>query len=233
MSAQRAFDEGRPETFIKPFGPRWSPSYWTKWATVATILNTLDIHAPATFLDVACGTGWTTLFLAEAGHPSIGLDIAPAHVLGGQMRAARWQVPAEFIVADMEAFDLNRQFDACLVFDALHHSKNPSVVIGQIARHLKPGGWVIFGEPSWLHRLSGSARAAVRDYGWVEEGISVSALKRDCRRAGLGTFQRFYEGSGPYRGRFRGFAWQGIRLTAANLWVAPQASIWMAARKLA
>jgi SAM-dependent methyltransferase len=229
--AQRAFDSGRPETFIKPFGPHWSSSYWTKWAAVTEILQHLEIWPPTTFLDVGCGTGWTTLFLAEAGYSAMGLDVAPAHIRGGQLRAQRWHVPAEFIVGDMESFELGRQFGASLVFDALHHSKNADLVIANIARHLDPGGWVIFGEPSWLHKLSGEARETVKTHGWVEEGVPVSSLKRNCRRAGLTNFRRFFEGTGPYHRRLRGFGWQLIRLVAANAWVAPQASIWLAAQK--
>jgi SAM-dependent methyltransferase len=231
-SAQRALEEARPHTFVKPFGPEWGSSYWTKWATIAEALLRLQIRPPAAILDIGCGTGWTSVFLAEAGYQVTGIDVAPAMIEMARQRARRWSVPATFVVADMEAFQLGRSFDAALVFDALHHSKAPAEVIQRVADHTRPGGWVIFGEPSWLHKWSGHARETVRTEGWIEEGVPVSSLRRNCRMVGLGNFRRLYEGTGPYAGRVKGFAWQLTRLVAANLWVAPQASIWFAAQKV-
>ncbi len=104
-------------------------------------------------------------------------------------------------------------------------------VVERIATALKPGGWVLFGEPSVLHGMSPSARRVNRDLGWVERGVRVSALKDDCSQAGLTEFRRFFEGTSPYESRLRGFAWQLIRLIAANVAVAPQSSLWIAAQK--
>jgi SAM-dependent methyltransferase len=134
-------------------------------------------------------------------------------------------------VAPMEDFDLRQSFDVVLVFDALHHSESPERVVRAMARHLKPGGWAIFGEPSWLHYISPEAQRTTRELGWIERGIPLSRLRRWCTAAGLRNSTRYYEGTGPYSGRLRGFAWQLVRLASANLWVAPQASIWLAAQK--
>jgi hypothetical protein len=67
--------------------------------------------------------------------------------------------------------------------------------------------------------------------GWIENGVFVGGLKRDCRAAGLGEFRRFFEGTQPYERRGRGFLREMGKLTAANVWVAPQTSIWLAACK--
>jgi SAM-dependent methyltransferase len=230
-SAARAWDAGQPEHFVKPFGNEWSATYWTKWGTIAHILKRLDVPRGARILDIGCGLGWTTCFLAEAGYDATGIDFAPGALRFAELRAERWRVPARFAVASMEKFDLQRRFDVVLVFDALHHSERPDHVVRAMANHLKPGGWAIFGEPSWLHYISPEARRTTREYGWVERGIPLSRLRRWCALAGLRNFERFYEGTGPYAGRFRGFAWQLIRLVSANLWVAPGVSIWMVARK--
>jgi SAM-dependent methyltransferase len=132
----------------------------------------------------------------------------------------------------MDSFALpERDYDAALVYDALHHSEHPELVVRQIARHLKPNGWVLFGEPSWLHDFSPGAHETEETLGWVERGIRVSHLRQWCRAAGLRHFRRFYEGTEPYEGRLLGFGWQLARLVAANLWVAPRTSIWLAAQK--
>lgn len=220
---------GAPHT--KPFDQVWSTSYFTKWATIAEALMQLGVPEGASVLDVGAGAGWTTLFLAEAGYRPTGFDIAPANIQLGVERAVRWGVDARFEVADMDAFDLGRTFDAVLVFDALHHSARQSDVIACIARHLAPGGWVLFGEPSWLHSISPSARRTHRELGWIERGVTARSLRRDCAAQGLTETRRFFEGTAPYSSRGKGFAQQLVRLVGANIAVAPQSSIWLAARR--
>lgn len=90
---------------------------------------------------------------------------------------------------------------------------------------------MLFGEPSWLHTISPRARRVHRETGCSEHGVRVSSLKRYSRHAGLGEFRRFFEATRPYERRISEFLWQGIRLAAANVLVAPQAAVWLAARK--
>lgn len=222
--------QGQRHARHKPFGHEWGHSYFGKWQTIAFALFEL-LEPGAEVLDVGSGSGWTTVFLAEAGFRPIGIDIAPAHIQDSVERAARYGAPAAFQVADMDSFDVGRQFDGALVFDALHHSIRPECVVTQIAKHLRPGGWVLFGEPSWLHTLSPHARRTERDAGWVERGVTVRQLKRDCRAVGLSNFRRFYEGTAPHRGGAVSMAWQTARLLGARLSTAPQMSVWVAAQR--
>jgi len=224
----------RGQTFVfrKPFGPEWDSHNWVKWATIAEIFHRLGLPLGSTVLDVGCGPGWPSLFLAEAGFRPPGIDIAPAFIEEARKWAERWNSAASFEVCDMDAFSFPGQFDAAVVFDALHHSTRQRDVVRNIAHSLRRGGWVVFGEPSWLHGVSPAARRVQRDTGWVERGITIRELKADCRAVGLGNFRRFFEGTRPYEGRIREFGWQLVRLLAANVAVAPQSSIWLVARKL-
>jgi SAM-dependent methyltransferase len=183
-------------------------------------------------LDVGMGVGWTTVFLAESGFRPTGIDIAPASADITRARAARYHADVDALAADMDTFDLGRTFDAALVFDALHHSVRPADVVRRIAGHVKPGGWVLFGEPSWLHSLSPHARRTSKEEGWVERGVRVRGLKQHCEAAGLGEFRRFYEGTQPHAGRLRDFLYQGARLGAARAACAPKMSIWLAAKRV-
>jgi SAM-dependent methyltransferase len=215
----------------KPFGDPWGHQYWGKWQTIAFALNALGIPEGATVLDVGVGVGWTTLFLAESGYRATGVDIAPATIEIAIARAQRIGVQAEFVVADMDTLELDRRFDAVLVFDALHHTTRQTTVVNRIANHLAPSAWVLFGEPSWLHGISPGARRTTKDLGWVERGVRISSLKSDCAASGLGNFRRFYEGTSPYASP-RGFAWQLARLIGARVTCAPQMSVWIAAQAL-
>ena len=215
----------------KPFRGEWGNDYWVKWSAITEAFRRLDLRPGSSVLDVGCGSGWTTALLAEAGYRPTGIDIAPAMLEVGRQRAARWQIEVDFREADMDDFSLGRTFDGALVFDALHHSDHPERVVRNVARHLRPGAWVLFGEPSWLHRISPRARRVHAETGCSEHGIRASHMKKYCRQAGLGDFRRFFEATRPYERRTTEFLWQAIRLTAANFMVAPQAAIWLAARK--
>ena len=230
-TAQASLDSREPHLFRKPFGSPWGIEPFLKWATIGYALERLGTAPDAEILDVGCGEGWTSVFLAESGYRPTGIDLAPACIEMAVARATRWSVDATFEVGDMDALDLGREFDAVLVYDALHHSARQRAVVANVARHLRPGGWVLFGEPSWLHAVSPSARRTTRELGWIERGIRVRSLRRDCAAAGLGDFERFFEPTRPYQRRLAGFGWQAARLAAADVAVAPQASVWLAAQR--
>jgi SAM-dependent methyltransferase len=214
----------------KPFGH--DPASFTDWATIAAMLDSLEIPVGAQVIDIGCGGGWTSLFLAETGYRVVGYDIVPVNVGVARARAERWGVSASFEVADMESLPAGDPVDLALVFDALHHSNRQLAVLESVARRLRPGGWVLLGEPSWIHRLSPGAHATRRDLGWTERGLTVRGLRRDLRAAGFGEVRRFFQPTRPYESRVRGFAWQLLRLAAANVWVAPGAHLWLAARRV-
>jgi 2-polyprenyl-3-methyl-5-hydroxy-6-metoxy-1,4-benzoquinol methylase len=216
---------------VKPFGIQWPAVWWLKWATIHHVFYDLGIPQGARVLDLGSGTGWSTLLLAEAGYEPTGVDLAPANVEIGRLHAARWNSSARFLTGDMDTLDLGETFDAVLMFDALHHVKDPAAVVGRVARHLEPGGWALFGEPSLLHLLSPDARNVTKEFGWIENGIGARALRRWCRQAGMPETRRFFEPTRPYRDRLRQFGWEALRLAAANVAFAPSYHVWIAARR--
>jgi SAM-dependent methyltransferase len=213
----------------KPFG--WDAAHFVEWATVTEMLHVIGLQPGANVIDVGCGSGWTTLFLAEAGFEALGYDLAPANVELARERAARWGSSARFEVADMDALPGGPPADAALIFDALHHTAGQQAALRGVYDRLKPGGWLLLGEPTWLHRLSPEARRVRRERGWLERGLTLRGLRRDLRVAGFGETRRFFQPTRPYEGRVRGFGWQLARLVGANLAVAPQAHLWVGARR--
>jgi ubiquinone/menaquinone biosynthesis C-methylase UbiE len=100
-----------------------------------------------TLLDVACGTGNHVTYL-KRWYTVEGLDINPA-----MLRQARKKHPGIiFRQGDMCKFHLVNRFDVitCL-FSAIGHVKTNTMMrqaVGQMARHLKPGGLLVL-EP-WI-----------------------------------------------------------------------------------
>jgi SAM-dependent methyltransferase len=105
-------------------------------------------------------------------------------------QAALEHVDAAYEVGDMEELDLGRRFDACLVYEALHHSDRPELVLRSAHRALRPGGRLLLVEPNWAHRFFG--REATRIWGTTENGFSTFRLKRLARREGFVDVRRFH-----------------------------------------
>jgi SAM-dependent methyltransferase len=230
---KRAEIESRTPEFMaaestKPFG--WESHHWVRWATIAEALRRLAIPGGARVLDVGCGPGWTSLFLAESGYDVTAVDLVPANVELTAERAARWRVSVAARVGDMEQLDLGERFDMALIYDALHHTANQRRALERTRAHLHPGGWILLGETTWLHNVSPSAHRESRRTGWLERGFTARRLRADLREAGFVEIRRFYQGTHPYESRGSEFLWQLSRLVAANFVVAPKAAIWLAGR---
>ena len=130
----------------------------------------------------------------------------------------------------MEELQLGKLFDFALIYDSLHHSARHRRALQRVAAHLKPGGWLLLGETSWLHRISPFAHRHARETGWMERGFTVRGLRADLKAGGLTEQRRFFQGTHPYESRSGEFAWQLVRLVAGNFAVAPKAAIWARAK---
>jgi SAM-dependent methyltransferase len=173
-------------------------------------------------LDLGCGPGWSSLFLARAGWDVVGVDISERMIDIARERAAQENVPVTFEIADLEELDLERRnFDGAMIFDALHHCPRYDLVLQRACALLKPGGFLLVMEPSWLHLVSANARAATRTYGVTELGFTRFGLRRTLRRAGFRSTW-FYHDAGPgYRG-LGGFLLANVRLWCSYLFCFPR-----------
>ena len=82
---------------------------------------------PKSFLDAPCGVGRATVFLAEKGYQTTGVDLGV-----GAVHFAQEQVKKASIDATIESADLldlpftNAKFDAVLCFRLFHHLPTPT-----------------------------------------------------------------------------------------------------------
>jgi 2-polyprenyl-3-methyl-5-hydroxy-6-metoxy-1,4-benzoquinol methylase len=106
------------------------------------MLAAVGLHPGSRVIDVGCGSGRTSLFLAEAGYNVLGYDLVPVNVELARVRAERWRSPARFEVVDMERLPAGERADAVLLLDALHHSDHQRRTLESIAGRLVPGGWL-------------------------------------------------------------------------------------------
>jgi SAM-dependent methyltransferase len=177
------------------------------------LLDVLSAHAPrGPLLDLGCGPGWTSLFLARAGWDVVGVDISERMIEIARERSERENTPAEFVAADVEELDLGRDdFVAAVLYDALHHCPNYTEVLRRACAHLRPGGCLLVMEPSWLHLYSRHARETSRRYGVTELGFSRGGLRRDLLRAGFRRVHHYYDPGPAFRG-LGGCLWAQLRV---------------------
>ena len=182
-------EEGRIWLRNKPFyhEPRMTARLLIDFAHV---LQILDLHAGMSLVELGCGSGWMTRFAARHGLLAEGYDIAPEMIAIARELATAEGVEAKFEVADMEGLDLGRRFDACLLYDALHHSRRADLVLQAAHRALRPGGRVLLAEPNWKHRFEG--RGASGEYGVTEMGYTARTFRRLLREAGFTDVARFH-----------------------------------------
>jgi len=182
-------------------------------------------------LDLGCGAGWTSAFLARAGYDVVGVDISEPMIEMAWQRVERDGVPAKFVVADMEELDLEqKEFDGVLLFDSLHHCPGYGRVLERAWQHLRPGGYLMLLEPSWLHLLSRHAREATRAYGVTELGFTRWGLSRTLSRAGFEQIRFCCDPGSLFQGVF-GFLLANFRLWCNYFFCFPRLKQIVLARK--
>lgn len=133
---------------------------------------------PARILDAGCGTGGLMRRLQPL-HPAwqwTGVDIARE-----ACELARQRTTAEVIEGALESLPFAAgHFDAVVSADVLYHIGDDQAALAELARVLRPGGWLIVNVPAypWLWSYHDEAVAGKRRYGARE-------LREKLRQAGL------------------------------------------------
>ena len=104
-------------------------------------------------LDVGSGTGAVSFLAAELVGPCgevIGTDVAPAAVAAARATAAaRALAQISFCEGDPAEMSFERPFDAIVGRYVLLFQADAGAMLGRLARHLRPGGAMVFHEPDW------------------------------------------------------------------------------------
>ena len=117
----------------------------------------------ARVLELGCGTGQLSLFLATADRMVIGADLARASLELGAEAAKHFGVDGVFFVET----DLHRPglqagaFDVVVCSGVLHHTPDPRLAFQTVARLVKPGGYVVLGLYNAFARLPHRLRRAI------------------------------------------------------------------------
>lgn len=168
--------------------------YLNEFCQLCDCLRRCAVAPPARLLELGCGHGWTTEFLATMGYEIMGTSIVEEDIIWSQKRIASLKAKGlnrtmNFKTSPMESVaDLvgpKAYYDAAFVFEALHHAFDWREAIHSASECLKPGGWLLLcNEPNLVHTFS-SYRVA-RLSNTHEIGMSRPQLIAQMRACGLG-----------------------------------------------
>lgn len=121
------------------------------------------IAQDARILDLGCGTGQMTLFLASGQRRVVGADLTRAALALAAGAARRFRVDrALFVETDLRRPGLAEgRFDVVLSLGVLHHTPDPRRAFATVARLARPGGVIVLGLYNAFARLPHRLRRLV------------------------------------------------------------------------
>jgi SAM-dependent methyltransferase len=131
-------------------------------------------------LEIGCGAGQNSIFLAKQGAKCVAIDISEKQLVHGRQLAAAEKVETDFRRVSMDEMGDLGQFDLIHSAYALPFSADPAKVIADAAAMLKPGGTFLLttGHPlyagEWLDIGDGEDGVFVPDYFRPEPDVRMS-----------------------------------------------------------
>ncbi|MCS6914586.1 MAG: methyltransferase domain-containing protein [Myxococcales bacterium] len=159
-AAVRAFYEKNPFPTYDEFDSVGSLLDKARRSVYAQLLDD-QVPPAARVLEVGCGTGQLAIFLSVAGRRCLGVDLCMASLRCGQQFRDRHGLQTVGFVQG-NVFDLpvvEGAFDLVIAKGVLHHTPDAQRAFLEVARRVRPGGYLIVGlynrygrVPSWLRK---------------------------------------------------------------------------------
>jgi SAM-dependent methyltransferase len=130
------------------------------------------IPGDARILELGCGTGQMSLYLAHADRLVIGADLTRGSLKLGAAAARRFGLErVHFVETDLRHPGLRPgSFDVVYSSGVLHHTPDPRASFASLVRLVKPGGMIVIGLYNAFARIPLRLRRAVATlsgYRWV------------------------------------------------------------------
>lgn len=153
------------ETPFPNYPPEANLSWLRARAGRSEFARMLDsaIAPDARIVEIGCGTGQMSLFLARGERVVIGVDLTRASLLLAAEAAGRFRIKsASFVETDLARPALRSgAFDVVYCSGVLHHTPDPRVSFARIAQLARPGGMIVLGLYNRMARLPLRMRRAV------------------------------------------------------------------------
>jgi SAM-dependent methyltransferase len=186
----------------KPFSAPPSYELLECLRTFSHAVDQLGLDLRAQVLDVGCGPGWLSEFLARCGYWVTGVDVSRDMVEIARERLGKIREPvgegigalAEFHALPVLELPWSARFDAAILYDAMHHFDDEVETLRVIRRSLAPGGRIFIHEgvrPAPGSEGEQELIAEMEEFGTLESPFDAEYLVDVLGRAGFEQVTRF------------------------------------------
>lgn len=152
------------------------------WADYVEELLNYCGDKPHFLIDLACGTGSSTLPFARRGYRVHGLDLSSTMLEQAKEKTAEVNLDITYYRQDLRNLNLPQQYDLCLLFqDGLNYlltEEDLALALAGVNRLLKPSALFIFD----LTRPSLRPGSEKDDVGWVEDDDYILIMQSSYSR---------------------------------------------------
>ena len=178
-------DPNRPR-FINLLGAEWLPA-------VDDVDARLRAQPPARVADLACGTGWSSIAMAQA-YPNInvhGVDLDSDAISAARRNAQRAGVADRVRFSVPDAAELGGDgYDLVTIFEALHDMSRPVAALTAARQMLSDDGTLLVADGLVAHEFNVPASPRERtEYGWSVIYCQPGAMG-DSQTAATGAVMR-------------------------------------------
>jgi tocopherol O-methyltransferase len=132
------------------WGEHMHHGYWIQGAEsreeaqiqlIEHLARSAEIQRGARILDIGCGIGGSSFFLAKNYGASVtGISTSPVQIEMANRAAQERQANASFLLMDAEALQLAQRFDVLWSIESISHYQDPAKFFAGAVELLKPGG---------------------------------------------------------------------------------------------
>lgn len=163
------------------WGEHLHHGYWTRGnetkekaqlQLIEHLARVAKLHSDCTILDVGCGFGGSSIYLAKKYRAqATGITISAVQVEMANKAAEKARASARFLLMDAEAMHFERLFDVIWSVESISHYPNPEKFFGAAATLLKSGGTMAITD--WFKKEGLTAREHRRSLRPIEKGMLV------------------------------------------------------------
>lgn len=195
---------GRLWLRTKPFSAPPNEELAQCLRTFAHLVELLQLGLRAQVLDVGCGPGWLSEFLARCGYWVTGIDISPDMTEIARERVEAIAGPvgegldpvAEFHALPVRELPWTSRFDAAVLYDTMHHFDDELETLQAIRRTLAPRGQLYIHEgvkPPPGSEAERNLVAEMERFGTLESPFDPEYLVSVVEQAGFVDVRRLVE----------------------------------------
>ncbi|MGC1687950.1 MAG: class I SAM-dependent methyltransferase [Candidatus Acidiferrales bacterium] len=142
------------------------------------LANVANIKPSSDILDIGCGFGASSFYLAEHYNASVtGITISPVQVEMAIASAAAQQLDAKFLLMDAEAMHFQKQFDVLWSVESISHYQDRENFFNSAAKLLKRGG--SFAITDWFRKENLTREEARKFIEPIQKGMFVELQTMD------------------------------------------------------